>query len=183
MRNHRPFSPPVDPLVGDVVDRVDLGLRVHRANHLCVVAHGHGAHVRRLCRRADRHAPVAPRDAMSVTQRPDKSVSYIVSSLIHVYLHQALVDKSPHMLGYSRDNVVSYLRVPNYHVHGHSHATVLNIPDGYVCPLYVFFCRGFSRPRTRARPPVLSEAEVADTDRPYDTLRVSIHETPGALCA
>ena len=68
MRNHCPFSPPVDPPVGDVVDRVVLGLRVRRANHLCVVAHGHGAHVRRLCRRADRPAPVAPRDVMSVTQ-------------------------------------------------------------------------------------------------------------------
>ena len=84
---------------------------------------------------------------------------------------------------YSRDNVVSYLRVPNCRAHGHNHATISNIPDDYVCQSYVFFYRGFSRLHTQARPPVLLEAEVADTDHPYDTLRVSIHETPGALCA
>ena len=115
--------------------------------------------------------------------KPNKSVSYAVSSLIHVYLHQALVDESPHTPGYSRGNVVNYLRVPNCHAHGHNHATVSNIPDGYVCQSCVFFYRGFSRLRTRARPPVLSEAEMADTDHPYDTLRVSIHETLGGLCA
>ena len=43
------------------------------------------------------------------------------------------------MPGYSCDNVINYLRVPNCHVHGHSHATVSNIPDGYVCQPYVFF--------------------------------------------
>ena len=80
MRNHRPFSPPVDPPVGDVVDRNGPGLRVRRANHLCVVAHGHEAHVRRLCRRAVRRAPVAPKDARSVTQNHMK-VSVTLSSL------------------------------------------------------------------------------------------------------
>ena len=111
-----------------------------------------------------------PRDVRSVTQKQDKDVSSAVFSLFHIYQHQALVDESPHTPGYSCDNVVSYVRVPNYHAHGHSHATVSNILDNYVCQSYVFFYRGFSRLHTRARPPVLSEAEVADIDHPYDTL-------------
>ena len=168
--SHCPFSPPVDPPVGDVVDQNDLCLRVRRANHLCVVAHGHEAHVRRLCRRVVHRMLAEPKDVRFVTQKQDKDVSSIVSSLFRVYQHQALVDESPHMLGYSHDNVVSYLRVPNYHAHGHNHATVSNIPDGYVYQSYVFFYRGFSRLHIRARPPLLSEAEVADTDHLYDTL-------------
>ena len=130
--------------MGDVADQNDLCLCVRRANHICVVAHGHEAHVRRLCWRVVLRVLAEPRDVSSMTQKQDKDVSSAISSLFHVYQYQALVDKSPHTPRYSHDNVVSYLRVPNYHAHGHSHATVSNIPDDYVCQSYAFFYRGFS---------------------------------------
>ena len=128
----------MDPFVGDVVDQNVLGLRARRANHLCMVAPGHEAHARRLYRRVILRAPVEPIDVRSETQN-QTNVSYVVSSLIHVYLYQALVDESPNTPGYSYDNVVSYLRVPNCYAHGYNHATISDIPDGYVCQSYVFF--------------------------------------------
>ena len=80
MRNHCPFSPPMDPPVGDVVDQNVLGLCVRRANHLCVVAHGHEAHARRLCWRVVLRGPVEPRDVRSVTLNQTK-VSVTLSPL------------------------------------------------------------------------------------------------------
>ena len=74
----------MDPPVGEVADQNDLCLRVHRANHLCVVADGREAHVQRLCRRVVHHTPVEPKDVGSVTQKQTK-VSVILSPLCSTF--------------------------------------------------------------------------------------------------
>ena len=125
--------------MGYLANQNDLCLYVHHTNHLCVVVHGHEAHVRRLCRCVVLCVLAEPIDIRTVTQKQDKGVSSAISSLFHVYQYQALVNKSSHTPAYSHNNVVSYLRVPNYHATGHSHTTISNIPNDYVYQSYVFF--------------------------------------------
>lgn len=117
-------NPPMDPTVGDLPVQIYTHvLHDLRTSHL-YMDHIHGVHTQLLCWRAIVLELAEPKDGRSILCTIKITISTNAFLLFHIYEYWAVAYESPHLLGYSLGNALSFLWVSDYHVHGHSRANV-----------------------------------------------------------